>query len=131
MRLCISYKSYHNLAMFPLLDYATLSTIHTHNLKFILPQCSKDVYKHSFLPVGRGALRLERSTTVGSGGLNLESVQDQPVRCYILMSHQPVFIMHRVVQFLLNALFFLHFSFSAHHIALSVLMARYYWKIDR
>ena len=56
MRLCIIYKSYHNLAMFPLLQYATPGTIHTrgHNIKFILPHCSKDVYKHSFLPVARG-----------------------------------------------------------------------------
>ncbi len=53
MRLCIIYKAYYNLAMFPLLQYATPATIHTrgHNIKFILPHCSKDVYKHSFLPV--------------------------------------------------------------------------------
>ncbi len=39
-----------NLAMFPLLQYAIPTTIHTrgHNIKFI---CSKGVYKHSFLPV--------------------------------------------------------------------------------
>ena len=53
MRLCITYKAYHNLAMFPLLDYATLQTVRTrgHNIKFILTHCSKDMYKHSFLPV--------------------------------------------------------------------------------
>ena len=53
MRLCIIYKAYYNLAMFPLLQYATPATIHTrgHNIKFILPHCSKDVYKYSFLPV--------------------------------------------------------------------------------
>ncbi len=53
MRLCIIYKAYYNLAMFPLLDSATLQTVQTggHNIKFILPHCSKDVYKHSFLSV--------------------------------------------------------------------------------
>ncbi len=37
MRLCMVYKAYYNLAMFPLLQYATPATIHTrgHNLKFI------------------------------------------------------------------------------------------------
>ena len=42
MRLCMVYKAYYNLAMFPLLQYATPATIHTrgHNLKFILPHCS-------------------------------------------------------------------------------------------
>ena len=52
MRLCIIYKAYYNLAMFPLLDYATPITVQTqgNNIKFILPHCSKDVFKHSFLP---------------------------------------------------------------------------------
>ena len=65
MHLRIIYKAYHNLAMFPLLDYATLSTIHTHghNIKFILPHCRKDVYKPSFLPVAlRGWNALTQST---------------------------------------------------------------------
>ena len=52
MHLCIIYKAYYNLAMFPLLDYATPVTVQTwgNNIKFILPHCSKDVFKHSFLP---------------------------------------------------------------------------------
>ena len=52
MHLCIMYKAYYNLAMFPLLDYATPVTVQTwgNNTKFILPHCSKDVFKHSFLP---------------------------------------------------------------------------------
>ena len=51
MRLCIIYKAYYNLAMFPLLDYATPVTVQTwgNNTKFILPHYSKDVFKHSFL----------------------------------------------------------------------------------
>ena len=38
--------------MFPLLDYTTPVTvqIRCNNIKFILPHCSKDVFKHSFLP---------------------------------------------------------------------------------
>ena len=53
MRLSIIYKAYYNLAIFPLLQYATPTTIHIrgHNIKFILPHWSKDVFKHSFLPV--------------------------------------------------------------------------------
>ncbi len=65
MRLCIIYKAYHILAMFPLLDYATLQTVQTrgHNIKFILSHCSKDVYKHSFLPVAlRGWNALPQSS---------------------------------------------------------------------
>ena len=52
MRLCIIYKAYYNLAMFSLLDYATPVTVQTQgkNIKFILPHCGKDVFKHSFLP---------------------------------------------------------------------------------
>ena len=52
MHLCIIYKAYYNLTMFPLLDYATPVTVQTwgNNIKFILPHCSKDVFKHSFLP---------------------------------------------------------------------------------
>ena len=52
MHLCIIYKAYYNLAMFPLLDYATPVTVQTwsNNIKFILPHCSKNMFKHSFLP---------------------------------------------------------------------------------
>ena len=41
--LCIIYKAYYNLAMFPLLNYATPVTVQTlgNNIKFILPHCSK------------------------------------------------------------------------------------------
>ena len=64
MRLCIIYKAYYNLAMFPLLDYATPVTVQTwgNNIKFILPHCSKDVFKHSFLPAAlRGWNALSQS----------------------------------------------------------------------
>ena len=52
MRLCMFYKAYHGLSIFPLLEYASLANVNTrgHNIKFIAPQCSKDVYKFSFLP---------------------------------------------------------------------------------
>ena len=51
MCLCIIYKAYYNLAMFPLLEYATPVTVQTrgNNIKFILPHCNKDVFKHCFL----------------------------------------------------------------------------------
>ena len=51
--LCIIYKAHYNLAIFPLLDYTTPAIIQTggNNIKFSLPHCSKDVFKHSFLPV--------------------------------------------------------------------------------
>ena len=65
MRLCIIYKACYNLAMFPLSDYATLQTVQTrgHNIKFILPHCSKDVFKYSFLPLGlRGWNALPQSS---------------------------------------------------------------------
>ncbi len=44
MRLCIIYKAYYNMAMFRVLQYATSAAIHTrgHNIKFVLPHCSKD-----------------------------------------------------------------------------------------
>ena len=42
----------YNLAIFPLLDYATPMTVQTrgNNIKFILTHCTKDVFKHSLLP---------------------------------------------------------------------------------
>ena len=51
MHLYIIYKTYYNLAMFPLLDFATPATVKTqsNNISFILPHCSKDVFKHFFL----------------------------------------------------------------------------------
>ena len=49
--ICALSTVYYNLAMFPLLDYATPVTVQTqgNNTKFILSHCSKDVFKHSFL----------------------------------------------------------------------------------
>ena len=93
MCLCIIYKAYYNLAMFPLLDYATPVTVQTqgNNTKFILPHCSKGVFKHSFLPA---ALRGWNALPVSSGGYILGNVQGQPPRCYIIMLHQTVFILH-------------------------------------
>ena len=50
MHLCIIYKAYFNLVMFPLLDIATPATVQTQdsNIKFIPPHCSKDVFTHSY-----------------------------------------------------------------------------------
>ena len=52
MHLCMFYKAYYNLAVFPLLDYASLATTCTcgHNIKFLVPHCNKDIYRYSFLP---------------------------------------------------------------------------------
>ena len=46
-----------------LLDYATPVTVQTrgNNIKFILPHCSKDMFKHSFLPALRGWNALPQS----------------------------------------------------------------------
>ena len=124
MCLCIIYKAHYNLAMFPLLDYATVQTW-GNNIKFILSYCSKDVFKHSFLPI---ALNGWNALPVCSGGYILGTVQGQPPKCHILILHQTVFILHRVVVFLfciLNAHF--PYYFSAHHVSLSVLTARDKW----
>ena len=53
MHLCIIYKAHYNLAMLPLLDYATPATTQTrdNNIKYILSHYSKDMFKHSFLSV--------------------------------------------------------------------------------
>ena len=61
------------LCMFPLLRYATLSTIHTqgHNIKFILPHCGKDVYKHSFLLVALRGWNALPQSAVEAQTLNL------------------------------------------------------------
>ena len=59
--------------MFPLLDYATPATVKTqsNNIKFILPHYSKDMFKHSFLPVAlRGGNALPQSA-VEATSLNL------------------------------------------------------------
>ncbi len=72
----------------PFLDHATLSTIHTrgHNIKFILPHCSKDVYNHSFLPVAlRGWNSLPQSV-VDSETLNLFKTVSQVLFTYITPS---------------------------------------------
>ena len=52
MHLCMFYKAYYNLAVFPLLDYASLATtcMCSHNIKFLVPHCNKDIYRYSFLP---------------------------------------------------------------------------------
>ncbi len=73
MHLCITYKAYYNLAMFPLLEYATLSTIHIrgHNIKFILHDCSKNVYKHSLLQVVLSSWNALAQSVVEAETLNL------------------------------------------------------------
>ena len=52
IHLCMFYKAYYNLAVFPLLDYASLVTtcMHGHNIKFLVSHCNKDIYRSSFLP---------------------------------------------------------------------------------
>ena len=52
MHLCMFYKGYYNLAVFPLLEYASLATtcMHGHNIKFLVPHCNKDICRYSFLP---------------------------------------------------------------------------------
>ena len=53
MHLCIIYKAHYNLVIFLLFNYATPATIQTqgNKIKFILPHYSKDVFKHSSLPI--------------------------------------------------------------------------------
>ena len=123
MHLCIIYKAYYNLAMFPLLDYATPVTVQTwgNNIKFILPHCSKDMFKTLFPTCY--TQRLECPPTISSGGYILGIVQGQPPRCYILMLHQTVFILHWVVVLLLNAHFLYYFSF------LPITSHRQYWRL--
>ena len=72
MHLCIIYKAYYNLDMFLLLQYATPATIHIqgHNVKFILPHCSKDVYKDSFLLVTLRAWNALPQAAVEAATLN-------------------------------------------------------------
>ena len=52
MHLCMLYKAYCNLAVFSLLDYASLATtcMRGHNIKFLVPHYNKDIYRYSFLP---------------------------------------------------------------------------------
>ena len=68
--------------------------IHTrgHNLKLILPHCSKDVYKHSFWPVTlQGWNALPQAAVHHSA--KLVPVQGKSPRCYEL-THQAVSILH-------------------------------------
>ena len=121
MHLCIIYKAYYNLTMFPLLDYATPVTVQTrgNNIKFILPHCSKDVFK--LFPT-HCTQRLECPPTISSGGYILGIVQGQPPRCYILMQNQ-TFYPALSGCFVVKCTFSLIFFFSAHHVSSSVLMA--------
>ena len=67
VHLYMFYKAYYNLAVFPLLDYASLATTctHGHNIRFLVPHCNKDIYRYSFLP----------STIRAWNALPLESVE--------------------------------------------------------
>ena len=118
LRLCIIYKAYYNLAMFPLLDYATPVTVQTrgNNTKFILPHYSKNVFKHSFLPAALRGWNTLPQSAVECPCIGI--VQGQPPRCYILMLHQTVFILHLVVVFV-KCTFSLLFFFSAHHVLMA------------
>ena len=122
MHLCIIYKVFYNLAMFPLLDYATPITVQTwgNNIKFILPHCSKDVFKHSFLPA---ALR----------GWNPPSHQWRlhPWNCsrpasQVLHTNAAPNCFYPALSgcFVVKCTFSLLFFFSAHHVSSSVLTAR-------
>ena len=50
-----------------------------------------------FLYWAKNFQRLLKNVTVGTGGYILGSVQGQPPKCYILMLHRTVFILHCVV----------------------------------
>ena len=58
--------------------------------------------------------RMDHSTSFGCGGWNLQPFQGQPPMCYILL----VIMHHRVIDFLLIARFFHHFSFSGYHVSI-------------
>ena len=112
MHLCIIYKAYRNLAMFPLLDYTTLSTIHTrgHNIKFIQHHCSKDVYKHSFLPVALRGWNALPQSVVEAETLNLFKAS-LPGATDVLMLHYWFYLAPCGWIFVKCTFFFLWFSF--------------------
>ena len=119
-------------ARIPLLDYATLSAIHTqgHNIKFILPHCSKNVYKHSFLPVALRSCNALLQSMVQVETLN--PVQSQPSRCCALMSQRAscFYLAPCGFKFFAKCTFFFNFLFLGIMCQSSVLTARVYWKIE-
>ena len=89
----------------------------------------KDVFKHSFLPVTLRVWNAILQAAVEAGTLD-QFKASLPGHCHELTPHQPVFILHCVVPFLVICTFSLLFSFSGLHVSLSVLTARDYWEID-
>ena len=67
------YKVYYNLAVFPLFDYTSLAYDRTrgHTVKFVVPHCSKDLYKYSFLPATIRAWNLLPVEAVEASSLEL------------------------------------------------------------
>ena len=97
--------------------------MHPNNIKFILPHCSKDVFEHSFLPI---ALRgLNTFPLLSVEATSLDQLKDSLQRIRSTNVTLNCFYPAPSGLFLLNTHFSLLvlFSFSAHHISLSVLMA--------
>ena len=65
MRLCIIYKAYYNLAIFPLSDYATPITVQTrgNNIKFILPHEQRYSTQESIISMKKLSHRLSKTAT--------------------------------------------------------------------
>ena len=123
MRLCIIYKTYYNLAIFPLSDYATPITVQTggNNIKFILPTVAK---------MCLNTLSYLLHSEVGMPS-HSEQWRLHPWNCSRLASQ----VLHTNAApncfypalsgcFVVKCRFSLLFFFSAHHVSLSVLMAR-------
>ena len=62
----------------------TLARKWTSNIKFILPHCSKDVYKHSFMPVALWGWNALPQSVVEAEILNLFFKS-----CFLLSAHFP------------------------------------------
>ena len=99
MHLCIIYEAYYNLAMFPLLDHTTLQTVQTrgHKIKFILPHCSKDVFKYSFLPLWLRGWNALPQSSVGAASMDMFKASLPCVKLTLLMLHRLVFILQNPV----------------------------------
>ena len=88
MHLYIIYKAHYNLAMFPMLDYATPATVQAqgNNINFVLFLYSKDVFEHSF-PT-HCIQGLEYPNHSQQWRLHpWNCLQGKPPKGYILMSH--------------------------------------------
>ena len=91
-------------------------------LKFTLEYLYLSFQQMHFLRVTTRLLqKLNCPPTVGSGGYILGTVRDQPPKCYILMSHWTIFILHWVIVFvLLNEHFPYYFLSCPSHLILII-----------